>query len=304
VNHYATLGVTESATSDEIKQAYRRKAMLHHPDRVEASNKVESEAKFKEVKTAYETLSDPTKRASYDASMKHRKSDDRGRKTDFDFNSHFYDIYKDAAQKARSTRDESSLWEDLYDEFDSSGYAGYETYSVVNKDVTVLHSMSLSEAFHGKDIVVTFMDGRISRSVSMRVPPGIETGNKLRSVGGGSHLYNKVKPGNLLVVINIQAMPGWERKEQHLYHTVDVNVLDLVAGCHVEVNTIDGATLDVQIRAGTSLHSTIRIPGRGMPVRTNPSIRGDMFLVINPIVKAATSVEAKELVAKLKKLIS
>lgn len=290
---YEVLGINEKASQDDIKRAYRRLAMMYHPDRVPEAEKATAEAKFKEVKDAYETLSDPQKRQDYDdrqtASFVYKKGSWQNNPQKEDWARKFEEAMRDYYAKKPDF--------DGWDEAEKYEY-DYE----VNDDVNVDQEITLEQAFTGCDIKVSHRSGGWLRTILVAVPAGIEHGQKLRSKGGGERSYPDEKPGDLYVHIKIKPKDGWERKGVDLYQTVDVNVLDLVVGGSVSVQTIEGTTLEVEIRAGTATTAVIRIPGRGMP-KLHDGKRGDMFLVINPIVKAAPE-EAKTLVDQIKNLIS
>jgi DnaJ-class molecular chaperone len=183
-------------------------------------------------------------------------------------------------------------------------YFDYEFEPNANVDVSVNYSISLVDSFNGKDVTISYTDQGSPRTVFLKIPPGFDANSRIKVTGGGSRRNSKKPAGDLFVTINYLKSPGWERKAQHLYRTIDINVLVLIGGGACLVTTIDGVELEVQIRAGTATHAVIRIPGKGMPVLNNLTIRGDMFLVINPIIPSATSVESLDLLARLKTSIT
>jgi curved DNA-binding protein len=302
VTLYEVLGVANSASEDDIKKAYRKLAMQFHPDRVPESEKTASEAKFKQVKDAYETLSDPAKRRAYDNRQTAGFTSRGGSWSKYD--THQSDInamMDELLRRGFWGKADGSYERDADDWAENHSEGGYYHPLEPNSDVHLNYTIDLEEAFAGKEISVSFKDGADNRTITFTLPRGVVDGGKVRAPKCGSTKNPKMPPGDLYVIVKIRPKMGWDRKAQHLYC---VNVLDLVAGGTVEVTTIDGVNLEVQIRAGTQTTATVRIPGRGMPVMTDPNVRGDMFLVLNPIVKPATSEEAKNLVETLKNLTS
>lgn len=309
MNYYDVLGVSESASADDIKKAYRKLAMKYHPDRVEESQKKKAEEQFMKVKDAYEVLSDSKKREDYDsrqtAGFGSYSRDGTG---EWDRERDINDIIDELRNRRYygGSRSNPRNWGqhsgDAYRDFYESDY--FSNQAMVNEDITVDYSISLEDAFTGKEISVTYREGDQERTVLLTVPPGIDEGKKIRGVGGGSKKSKNLKPGDLYVNIKLTPKMGWERKAQHIFHIIDVSVLDLIIGAAIEVKTIDGAVLEVQIRAGTQTTAQIRIPGKGFPVLGDPKVRGDMFLLINPIIPKNISQEATEVVQNLKNLIS
>lgn len=298
MNYYDALGVTESASEEEIKKAYRKLAMKHHPDRGGDAKE------FQKVQEAYDTLSDKEKRSAYDLRQHPAFGTGAGNHTwarhfDDDVVNEIFKKYKAGPHGARAYS-RSTDWDD----WNKDRFADSWDDPTPNSDVSVTYKISLEDAFKGKEIVVSYTDHGKKRSVTLRIPAGIEDGKRVRVSAGGSTHNTKMPAGDLFVTVLVEAKKGWERKGQHLYYLVDIDVLDLMVGTQVQVETIDDATLEVGVRAGTAPSALLRIPGRGMPVLNDPQLRGDMFLVFNPLVKAATSDEAKELVAKLRNLIS
>ena len=296
-DYYEVLGVAKNAPDDDIKKSYRKLAMKYHPDR---NKEATAEEKFKEVKEAYEHLSDPVKRAEFDryghpnqgnpfAEAARRSSPNdgwarRGNPND-DFN--FDDLMKDFERKpygGYGFKDKTgSSSKSSYDDFLNELKRKRER-ETPNEDVTVELEVSLKDVFAGKSLEITFRTPENTRrTVTVNVPAGIEDGKKLRCTHGGSQANPFQDPGDLFVLIKIKDEDTFWHDGATLYHKADVSPFDLMLGGTVNVPTIDGAVLAVQVRAGTQPSSKIRIPNRGMSIM-NSKERGHMYIELNVVI--------------------
>ena len=203
-DYYAVLGVARSASADEIKQAFRKLARLHHPD--VARNKVAGEAKFKEINEAYEVLSDPEKRKRYDELGPNWQDDGRGARgrpasagsePDFEFSGTGFSDFFESFFSGRSG------------DFGSARGGATETGFVhPGRDIEADLLVNLEEALRGSARKVTLrrpaMDGGAERTntYQVRIPPGMREGQRIRlaaqggpGFGGGpaGDLYRRVR---------------------------------------------------------------------------------------------------------------
>ena len=282
-DYYADLGVDKGATEEDIKKAYRKLAMKYHPDR-NPDDKA-AEASMKKVNEAYGVLGDADKRAKYDrertssgpfsdAFRRSSRPDDWGNRRgnpndDFDFD----DIMRDFERKQNKNRKSGDY--DYHDYFEH--LRKQRERETPNEDITVELNVSLQDAFTGKSMEITFRTPEgTRRTVTVNVPAGIESGKKLRCNGGGSQANPHKEPGDLFVLINVEE-GGFRREAETLYYKATVSPFDLMLGGTINVPTIDGATLAVQVRSGTQPCMKIRIPNRGMSI-VNSTARGHMYI--------------------------
>ena len=286
-DYYETLGVAKNADAEDIKKAYRKLAMKYHPDRNQEGNK-SVEKKMKEINEAYACLSDPDKKEAYD-----RKSDpfrrtskpapdtwnrswekDKGEDDGYDFN--FDDIMRNDTRGRYSNpygNKKEKTVEEMLEELRQARAAQAD-----NEDITVNLDITLQQAFNGKEFEVTFSTPEgTRRTVKVSVPPGIETGKKLKCSGGGSQRNPRKESGDLYVQITIAESIQYKRDAEALTYKAVVTPFDLMLGKTLMVPTIDGAVLAVEVRAGMQPSSKIRIPGRGMNV-VNTGTRGHMYI--------------------------
>ncbi|MCF8033980.1 MAG: J domain-containing protein [Desulfarculaceae bacterium] len=313
-DYYKVLGVEKGASADEIKKAYRKLALKYHPDRNKGDK--EAEDKFKEINEAYAVLSDPKKKQEYDtygaSGFKQRYSQE--------------DIYRgsDISDILRGM----GLGGDVFSQFfgGGGGRGGYRTYTFHGggpqagpgaggfdfnqayggmggapprgNDLIYELPVSLEEVYHGGDKMVSYRVGDKTERVSVKVPPGIESGKKLRLAGKGEPGPPGGSAGDLLIKINVLGHPLFKREGADLEITKTVPFSQAALGASLEVETPSGKTLKVKLPKGTQPGARLRLKGQGLP-KFKGSGDGDLFVRVALEVPQRLSKEQKELLEKL-----
>lgn len=273
---YDILGVTRSASQDEIKRAYRRLAKEFHPDR--NANKAEAERRFKEVQAAYEVLGDAERRAQYDrfgaggpAPEFHNWTNQGGPQGDFftnigdlgDLSSIFEQFFRRSAPQGRPGR---------------SGRAARRG-GPRGADLEHTIELTLEEAARGtqRDVLLSVNgDARQAERIVFKVPAGVRDGQRIRVRGKGHE--GSGGRGDLMIRCRIQAHPRLRREGQNLYTDVRLSLFDALRGTQVEVPTLDGAAT-VRVPAGTAGGAKLRLAGRGLH-DPRGGTTGDLFAVV------------------------
>jgi curved DNA-binding protein len=233
MDYYSTLGVNRNATPEEIKKAYRKLAMAHHPDRGGDHNK------FAEINAAYDTLSDPAKRQQYDnpqPQFNYNANDFRGANP-------FQDIFSHAF-----------------------GFGGQQTRQPRNRDVTIEYRLTFEELFTGKAVNIQYRlpSGRIE-ILDAAIPPGVKQNDSVRFGGMGDDSFPQVPRGNLVLNIKVQPHPRWNRDNDNIITTEQVSIFDLMLGTAVEISTPAGRHFSLTIPRGTKPGTVFSISGQGVP---------------------------------------
>jgi curved DNA-binding protein len=308
-DYYKILGVSKSASQDEIKKAYRKLAMKYHPDR-NAGNK-EAEEKFKEIGEAYEVLRDPEKRKKYDqlgANWKQYQNVGYG-SGDFGFSnfggaspgggSTFYyegdlgDIFGSSAEG----------FSDFFRSFfggtrrgDRSGFSNKQNVRRGN-DLQTEIEITLAEAYSGT-IRILNVDGEKLR---VKTKPGAYTGQELRIRGKGELGSNGGQRGDIYIKIKVLPDARYSVNGNDLIRKTDIDLYTAVLGGNVEIDTFAGR-LNVKVPAGSQNGSKLRIRGKGMPVYGKPALAGDLYVQLNVIIPRNLGTEELNLFKKLKEL--
>ena len=245
MDHYVTLGVAKNATPDEIKKAYRKLASQYHPD------KGGDKDKFQEIQSAYDTLSDPQKRAQYDNPQPQM----HGMPGNFQWGVHgvdFGDIFNSV--------------------FQQNSPFGQPRKPIFRTRVDV----TLDEAYTGTNKILELNTQQGKKVIDIAVPKGVNNHDQMR--------YNNVINNGILVVeFNVLPDLRFDRKGHDLYCNQSISVLDLLAGSLLTFITINKKELNVTIKPKTQPYVQIKLPGYGMPI-PNTDRYGDQYLLLKPYI--------------------
>lgn len=293
---YEVLGVPRTASDKEIRAAYRKLARQHHPD-VNPNDKA-SEARFKEITSAYEVLGEPENRKKYDkygdqwqhADQIEEMRRQQGGRT-----------WSSAGPGGASYHFESagdgdfgSIFENLFRRERSGGPRPSSPRR--GQDIDAPVEITLEEAFSGTTRTVSIGG---DRRLEVKVPAGVKTGSRVRVAGEGAPGANGGSAGDLFLVITVRTHPKFERKGDDLYVDVDVPVYDAVLGGEVEVPTVDGRVL-LRVKELTQNGTQIRLAGKGMPVLGKPGTRGDLYARVRVKIPSNLTPEQRELFEQLR----
>ncbi len=289
-DYYKTLGVARTASTAEIKKAFRKLARTHHPD---AGG---DEAKFKEINEAYEVLSDEKKRKLYDqygTANEHEIPQDWGTGQSYYGENPFGE---GATYTTVGGQGFSGSWSDILDsirrgegafgtEWDFGDFGGSRTRSQRGQDMSVVLNVTFDEAFHGCEKLVTLhIPGKPEAdTLTVKVPAGAVDGGRLRFKGKGGPGENGGEAGDLLVVTKIEPHPYYRRDKADVIIDTPVTVAEAALGASVVVPAPDGTKVRVKVPAGTQNGTVLKVKGKGAPDVKHKGKTGD--LKINVIVK-------------------
>jgi curved DNA-binding protein len=308
-DYYETLGVPRTATEDDIKQAFRKLARIHHPD--VAKNKVAGEAKFKEINEAYEVLGDPDKRKKYDelgASWQdgaagapgggHRRGRAAagGDESDFEFG--------------------GTGFSDFFESFFSGRQGGFSSaggprgrgrgepgdFPQPGRDIEADLLVTLEEALRGATRKVTLrrpgMDGVEERTntYQVKIPAGMREGQRIRLAAQGGPGHGGAAAGDLYLRVRFARHPDLNVKDDDLYFDLDLAPWEAVLGVKAKIPTL-GAGTTLRVAPGTAAGTQLRVRGQGLT--REDGTRGDLYAVVRLQVPAAVTKEEQVLWEKL-----
>jgi curved DNA-binding protein len=297
MNPYEILGVARDAPVEEIKKVYRRLARETHPDLNPGDAK--AEARFKQVSAAYDVLSDPEKRRQFDEfgeiALEAGFDADRARAARDRFSSRFGTPDPEAYGEGFAF----GGIEDLLRGFAArgGGERGGPRFQMDGPDVEASMSLAFVEAMKGGEkrigIARPRRDGsRQEEQITVRIPPGVTDGGRLRIPGKGGEGMNGGEPGDLWIQVHVEPHPVFSVSGRDLEFELPITVAEAVLGARVEVPTLEGrATLTIP--PGTSSHSRLRLRGQGVPASRNAPA-GDLYARIRIVVPKDTGAKLEE----------
>ena len=270
MDHYTTLGVSKTASQDEIKRAYRKLAKQHHPD---SGGDPEY---FKQINHAYSIVGDERKRGEYD-----------------------YAPINDDPTKYRTNFDEQNMHEFFRDIFGASAGFHHSQYTVPkNKDLRATLNIDLDTILTAQRRTLHLKTGRSERTVEVDIPPGVNDGATIRYRGYGQDVLTRVPPGDLLVTIRVRSASGFTRNHSNLHSEITVDAVDAMLGAGVDFLNLNGHSILVQIPAGAQPGQQLRIIGRGLPESSGSF--GDLILTVKIAVPKNLTETQKNLLKQFK----
>jgi len=257
---YEVLGVSENATQDEIKKAYRKLARKYHPD---ICKKKECEEKFKEINTAYEILGDPEKRKQYDA-----MGDSMFNGQNFQ---DFYRAHKDVdLEEILNSIFGGGFSRRGFGGFGFEGFGGFGGGFAPDLDVHARIQVPFDIAVKGGVFPINYN----GETIKVRIPEGIKTGQKLRVKGKGKTFQGH--RGDLILEVEVAPSNEWERKGDDLYKKIDVPLKTMMFGGKIGVDTFKGH-INVKVPKNSKCCQKLRVRGYGVK-------GGNLYLELRPII--------------------
>lgn len=279
MTHYATLGVAEDASPEDIKKAYRKLASKHHPD------KGGDNATFQNIQVAYDTLSNPQKRQQYDMQRKGFGGAPGGMDFHFD-HGNIHDIFKNFGFQ-----------------FDFGGHDPFahqrQQQARKNRDLRIDIPLSLASTLTEqiKTISVQTTNGH-RETVEVKIPKGVTNGTQIKYAGLGDNLFNTIPRGDLYVHFSVHSDPGYVVNGLDLYTRVSVNCLQVIIGAQTNVTGLDGKMFALTVPQGTQPGTKFRIPGQGL-YQMNTDTRGNLYVEIEVTIPQNLTEDQLEIVQSL-----
>jgi len=297
-DYYQTLGVARDATADDIKKAFRKLARKHHPD---LSKEAGAEARMKEVNEAYAVLSDPEKRAAYDALGRgYQPGQDFRPPPDWDANFEF-----SGPGYGAEAADFSDFFAELFGRMGGrpreGGFGRRETrFEARGEDHHAKIVLDIEDAWRGATRQIslrvprTDASGRVvldTRTLDVRIPQGVREGQLIRLAGQGAPGPGGGAPGDLLLEVHFRPHPRYQANGRDLLVDLPVAPWEAALGSVIPVQLPDGSRLKVRIPAGAQSGRQLVVRGKGIP--GNPP--GDLELTVRVVLPPADTARAKEL---------
>jgi curved DNA-binding protein len=307
-DYYQILGVSRSASDEELKRAFRKLARQYHPD--VAKNKAAAEEKFKEINEAHEVLSDPEKRKRYDEFGADWKQGPafrpppggagrgRGFRTttpgggghaEFQFGgTGFSDFFEQmfGGNRRGSPRDDRAAAESRGRDVEADILVTLEEVANGSVRRITLQQAVPCAVCHGSGIAgrqpcaTCGGQGNTTKKEThqVKIPAGVREGQKLRLAGRGDHGGSAGSSGDLFLRVRLAKHPDFRVEEDHLYYDLDLAPWEAVLGTTLSVPTLDGS-VQIKIPPGVKEGHRLRLRGRGLPRRG--AERDDLLVVVH-----------------------
>jgi len=289
-NPYEVLGVARDADEDTIRKTYRQLARRYHPD-VNPGDKA-AEDKFKDISRAYDVLSDAAKRRDYDefgeVALQGGFDAEKARRARDAFSSGFRGAPRQPPPGGFEARGDEEGFQfegvdDLFsDLFARRGWGGGGRERR-GRDIEAEIELDFVDAARGGEHRVAIArpapDGSLRQeTVTVRIPPGVADGGRIRLRGKGAEGRGGSPPGDLYARVRVRPHRFFRREGRDLYVDLPVTVTEATLGARVEVPTLDGR-VTLTIPPGTDSGARLRLRGKGVPHPSGGS-PGDLYVVV------------------------
>lgn len=296
IDYYSVLGLSKTATADDIKKAYRKLARKYHPD-VNPNND-EAHQKFQQINEANEVLSDPEKRKKYDEygeNWKHAEEYEKARQQQSQQGG-FSGFGDGGSGYSYSFSGEDGEFSDFFESLfgnrggsrtgSSRGFKGQDFKAELHlslRDAAQTHKQTLT--VNGKNIRIT-------------VPAGIADGQVIKLPKQGGKGTNGGPDGDLYITFVIENDPDFNRVGDDLYHTASLDLYTAVLGGETTIDTISGK-VKLKVKPETQNGTKVRLKGKGFPVYKQDGHFGDLYITYSIQIPTDLTDEQKLLFRKL-----
>jgi DnaJ-class molecular chaperone len=302
-DYYNIIGVSEKASAEEIKKAYRQMAKKCHPD-ANPGDKA-AEERFKEINEAYDVLGDVQKRNKYDQLRLYGHSATGSDWFQFDpeiLRQHGWSPGGFQSPNGNIFGQGFAFSDILRELFGFDGMVNDQAPQYGPRDLTGDMTISFMEAITGAERTISVKQRKLCptcsglgrgragvchhcqgsgnvtsrKKIRVRIPPGVENGHKMRVPGMGSNAgYGSV--GDLVITVHVEADQSFKRQGKDIYYELNMNESDLESGGRVQIPTVDGKKVELNIPSGTKRGTLLRLKNLG--VRLNGQ-QGDQYVRI------------------------
>jgi len=288
IDYYKVLGISKTASAQDIKKAYRKLARKYHPD-VNPNDKA-AENKFKEINDANEVLSNAENRKKYDEYGEHWQ------------NAEAYEQAKEQQKQQQRYQSESQQYSeqdfsDIFGSMFSGGSARQRDVKFKGHDFNAELQLDLKDVYttHKRTLTVN------NKNIRITIPAGVENGQIIKIKGHGGQGINGGPNGDLYIQFSITNNTTFKRDKENLYTTVDLDVYKAMLGGEQMVATFDGK-VKLTIKPETENLTKVKLKGKGFPKYKKEGQFGDLYITYQLKIPTNLSEKEKELITELQNL--
>ncbi len=245
MNPYEVLGISATASPEEIKKSYRKLASQHHPD------KGGDTARFQQIQSAYDILSDPQKRQEYDnPAPRHHH-----------FNFHGTNI------------------EEIFAQFGFGHHPFGRVHPRKNQDIRTTIVLNLEDTLLDAKKSIFIQTHNQTRTLEIQIPKGITSGTTIKYPNLGDNSLSNLPPGDLYLTVNISQHPRFQTSGLDLLTNLTIDCFQAILGCEQTIVGLDNKIFSIRIPSGCQPNTKLKIPGEGLPGFQN-DIKGHLLVQI------------------------
>ncbi|WP_242118930.1 DnaJ C-terminal domain-containing protein [Aestuariivivens sediminicola] len=292
IDYYKVLGLSKSASDNDIKKAYRKLARKYHPDL--NPNDTLAEKKFKEINEAHEVLSNPENRKKYDQYGEHWRHAEEIEKEQQ--RSHYQKRYQ-ADDRSYTETDFSDFFEHMFGGRTTGGREGQVKYR--GQDFNAKLQLNLKDVYttHKRTLTVN------NKNIRITIPAGVENGQIIKIKGHGGQGINGGPNGDLYIEFSIINNTKFKRDKDNLYATVDLDLYLALLGGSLMVDTFSGKA-KLNIKPETQNGAKVKLSGKGFPKYKKEGHYGDLIITYQIKLPTNLSNREKDLIKELQTLRS
>ena len=283
-DYYDILGVSEDATNEQVKRAFKEIAKKEHPDR--GGN----EARFKEANEAYNTLKNSQKRHDYDTMRKFGSTGTGGGQHPFFNEEIFGDFFSGFGNGDM----------DFNSRFNFTQGPGrartFRSSNRGNRNVQVRMALSIKEVMTENEKTINYKlpSGR-DEYATVKIPAGVQHGVTFKFDGLGDDSIKNMPRGDLMVVMSVLDSDGYTRKGNDLYTDKTIDCFQAVRGHEFNLKTLEDKVIKVKVPAGTQPGTILAVKGQGMPVHKTLNIRGNLYVKVHVLIPQLSAADLKKI---------
>ena len=285
-DYYKILGVGETATTEQIKKAFKEIAKKEHPDR--GGN----QEKFQEANEAHDTLKSSQKRHDYDSMRKFGGGRQGGQGQHPFFNEDVFGDFFSGFQQGGDM--------DFNGKFNFTGRQGgervFRNVKQGNRSINVRMAISIKEAMMNNEKTISYKlpSGR-EEFATVKIPAGVQHGVTFKYAGMGDDSIKNVPRGDLMVQMSVLDSDGYTRKGNDLHTDKTIDCFQAVRGHKIQLKTLEDSVITVNVPSGTQPGTLLMVRSKGMPIHKTIGIRGNLYVKIHVLIPQLSAGDLKKI---------
>ena len=282
-DYYKILGLGETATNEQIKNAFKDIAKKEHPD------KGGNLDRFQEASEAHDTLKDSQKRHDYDTQRK--LGSGQGQHPFFN-----EDVFGDFFSGFQQGRGGDMDFNSRFNFTQGNQGKSFRTSNRGNRNIQVRMAISIKEAMMNNEKTINYKlpSGR-DEFATIKIPAGVQHGVTFKFAGMGDDSIKNMPRGDLMVQMSVLDSDGYTRKVNDLYTDKTIDCFQAIRGHELRLKTLEDSVITVKVPAGTQHGTLLSIKGRGMPVHRTLNIRGNLYVKVLVLIPQLSGQDLKKI---------